>query len=140
MLCCNVIQFRQEFKKILGLDDGVSVNSLMENWPIWMKRILAYSKLEQTHRPKIKQLLASGVDKGTQMDEGMFLYLPSSPPHAVHTHRHTQRHTYTYFDFGFGQHELCFLGGYLNTSLSLKMDTSLLFRCIWRFLIFGGSS
>ena len=40
----------------------MSVNSLVEAWPIWQRRIFLYSRLEMTHRPKIQQLLAELED------------------------------------------------------------------------------
>ena len=47
-----------EFKNILGLDQGLSIHSLMEIWPLWRTRIFSYSQLEKTHRPKLKKLLS----------------------------------------------------------------------------------
>lgn len=58
-----------EFKRIVGLDHQSSVWSLIEDWPLWKARILAYSDLEKTHRPKLKQLLSS-IDEGA--DQGSF--------------------------------------------------------------------
>ena len=48
-----------EFKTIIGLDEKTSIRSLMESWPTWEKRIIAYSRLEFKHRPKLKQLLTT---------------------------------------------------------------------------------
>ena len=44
---------------IVGLGDELSIYSLMESWPVWQQRIIAYSRLEMKHRPKIKELLKS---------------------------------------------------------------------------------
>lgn len=59
----------REFKTIVGLDQQQTVMSYMASWPLWKTRILAYSDLEKTNRPKIKKLLSSlegdGVDEGT---------------------------------------------------------------------------
>ena len=56
------VQFRTEFKTIVGLPDDVGVFSLMESWPTWKERIIKYSSLEKTHRPKLKKLLVSLED------------------------------------------------------------------------------
>ena len=56
------VQFRTEFKTIVGLPDDVGVFSLMESWPTWKERIIKYSSLEKTHRPKLKKLLMSLED------------------------------------------------------------------------------
>ena len=38
------VQFRTEFKTIVGLPDDVGVFSLMESWPTWKERIIKYSQ------------------------------------------------------------------------------------------------
>ena len=52
------MQFRTEFKMIIGMDTDVSIYSLMEDWTCWKDRIIAYSELEKTHRPKLRTLLS----------------------------------------------------------------------------------
>ena len=58
---------------IIGLNEDVSIHSLMESWPDWVKRILAYCRLEVKHRPKRKQLLSSLDNEGSSdpLDKGM---------------------------------------------------------------------
>ena len=67
------LQFRTEFKTIIGLNEDVSIHSLMESWPDWVERILAYCRLEVKHRPKLKQLLSSLDNGGSSdpLDKGM---------------------------------------------------------------------
>ena len=45
----------------------------MESWPDWVKRILAYCRLEVKHRPELKQLLSSldNGGSGEPVDKGM---------------------------------------------------------------------
>ena len=33
--------------------------SLMDDWPTWQKRIIAYARLEMINRPKLKTLIQS---------------------------------------------------------------------------------
>lgn len=59
-----------EFKRIVGLDQQTSIWSFMEDWPLWKTRILAYSDLEKTNRPKLRELLSSldgGANEGDLM-------------------------------------------------------------------------
>jgi len=35
------------------------LNSLLDNWPVWKKRIIEYAKLEGRNRDSVKQLLRS---------------------------------------------------------------------------------
>ena len=56
---------------IVGLGDELSIYSLMESWPVWQQRIIAYSRLEMKYRPKIKELLKSLDDSPqTETNEG----------------------------------------------------------------------
>ena len=42
---------------ILQLDGHL--NSLLDNWPVWRKRIIEYAKLEGRNRDSVKRLLSS---------------------------------------------------------------------------------
>ena len=42
---------------ILQLDGRL--NSLLDNWPVWRKRIIEYAKLEGRNRDSVKRLLSS---------------------------------------------------------------------------------
>ena len=44
---------------IIGMDTDTSIYNLMEDWSCWKTRIIAYSKLEKAHRPKLRTLLSS---------------------------------------------------------------------------------
>lgn len=79
-----IFQFRQEFKMITDLGEDVSVNSLLETWPLWQKRILKYSHLEKAHRPKIRQLLVQ-IDGSQATDEGKGLHLVYLMPTFITT-------------------------------------------------------
>ena len=71
-----LLQFRQEFKTVINLGDDVSVNSLLEDWPLWQSRIISYSQLEKSNRLKVKQLLASLDESSSDtqhIDEGIFI-------------------------------------------------------------------
>ncbi len=65
-----LFQFREEFKTVIGLGDGVSVNSLMDEWSLWQNRIVSYSHLEKSNRPKVKQLLARLDESSEHIDQG----------------------------------------------------------------------
>lgn len=76
----HIIQFRSEFRMIIGLEEGVSVYSLMENWSLWKERIIAYSHLEKAHQRKLRELLVSLESTYEITDNGMsndLLYLVS---------------------------------------------------------------
>ena len=66
-----------EFKTLIGLDEKTSIHSLMESWPTWEKRIIAYSRLELKHRPKLKQLLTTLDDEQSEglVDKGTLLLI-----------------------------------------------------------------
>jgi len=49
------VQVRQEFKELVHCE--VNINSLMETWPNWCRRIIALAKVEAVNRPFIKKLL-----------------------------------------------------------------------------------
>lgn len=75
------LQIRMEFRRIVGLDEDVSMYSLMETWPIWKQRIIGYSHLEKTHRPKVREMLNS-MDSETAtsgsesiIDSGMHVHV-----------------------------------------------------------------
>lgn len=55
----NLIQFRTEFKKVAKMPHQQTMVSLMNEWPTWQKKIIAYSTLEMTNRPKLKSLVQS---------------------------------------------------------------------------------
>lgn len=61
---------RNEFQRIVGLKDAVSVYSLMETWSKWKTRIIEYSRLEKAHRPKVRELLTLLDEKSDTIDTG----------------------------------------------------------------------
>ena len=50
---------------------------MWESWPTWEKRIIAYSRLELRHRPKLKQLLTTFDDEQSErfVDKGTLLLI-----------------------------------------------------------------
>ena len=42
----SLFQFRMEFKTLIGLNEKTIIHLLMESWPTWEKRIIAYSWFE----------------------------------------------------------------------------------------------
>ena len=66
-----------EFKTLIGLDEKTSIHSLMESWATWEKRIIAYSRLELRHRPKLKQFLITLDDDQSEglVDKGTLLLI-----------------------------------------------------------------
>ena len=48
------IQVRHEMRKMLGLSRS---DEILKEWPNWVKRIFAYSKLESKSRVCLKELL-----------------------------------------------------------------------------------
>ncbi len=53
----HILQFRSEFKRIVSVPEEDTVQSLIENWDLWQKRIIAYSKMETANRKVIRGLL-----------------------------------------------------------------------------------
>ena len=49
------MQFRTEFKTLIGVTS--TAHTLMESWPSWCKKIIAYAHLEKKNRPKMKEAL-----------------------------------------------------------------------------------
>ena len=47
---------RREFKGVISFDDNV--NSLMDSWPEWCRKLIKLSKLESSSRPLIRKILA----------------------------------------------------------------------------------
>ena len=47
---------RREFKGVISFDDNV--NSLMDSWPEWYRKLIKLSKLESSSRPLIRKILA----------------------------------------------------------------------------------
>lgn len=47
----SLLQFKDEFKKVSKMTKNVGSHTLMESWPTWKERIIAYSRLEMTYRP-----------------------------------------------------------------------------------------
>ncbi len=71
---CVCVQFRQEFKMVISMDESLNISSLMENWPTWKNRILAYSRLEMKNRPKLKHFLSLLDNESTsENDEGEYM-------------------------------------------------------------------
>ena len=60
------------------MEEGVSINSLCETWPLWQRRIIAYSNLEKTHRLKVRQLLHH-LDSNEPFDEGKVIERAITP-------------------------------------------------------------
>ena len=64
------MQFRSEFKRIAGLADDVSIQSLMESWDLWQNRIIAYSMLESGNSKKLKDLIRE-LDVSSDLMKGV---------------------------------------------------------------------
>ena len=70
-----LLQFRSEFKKVIGLAEDVAVHSTVEEWDSWQTRIIEYSKLEKTNRKQLRDLLDS-LEKVTSDEmKGVLLYI-----------------------------------------------------------------
>ena len=53
---------------ILQLDGRL--NSLLDSWPVWRKRIIEYAKLEGRNRDSVKRLLSSLESEDMDEREG----------------------------------------------------------------------
>ena len=53
---------------ILQLDGRL--NSLLDNWPVWRKRIIEYAKLEGRNQDSVKRLLGSLESEDMDEREG----------------------------------------------------------------------
>lgn len=59
---------------VIGLSETVNVNSLLDSWSLWEERIISYSVLEMTHRPRLKELLPK-LNEPSKYDRGELVFI-----------------------------------------------------------------